>query len=89
MVLIIIIFALGIGNFAFHKAVLESRHPMLDVMPDFMRRKGGRMSLAIEFAVLLSAMLLVANGWSGAIWAYVVYSIIGMTSAWLILTGRV
>ena len=47
MVLIIIIFALGIGNFAFHKAVLEIRHPMLDVMPDFMRRKVGRMSLAI------------------------------------------
>ncbi len=89
MALIILLFLLGIGNFAAHKALLESGHPILDMMPNFLRKRDGRMSLAMEFAILLSAMLLAANGWTGAAWAYVVYSIVGMTSAWLMLTDRV
>lgn len=89
MVLIILTFALGIGNFAAHKAVLESGHPMLDMMPAALRANGGRISLAIEFAVLLSAMLLAANGWPAAAWVYLIYSMVGMTSAWLMLTDRV
>ena len=50
-------FLLGIANFALHKAVLESGHPLLGRMP-FMNMLGPRASLAAEFLVLLGAMLL-------------------------------
>jgi hypothetical protein len=45
---LIFTFLLGIANFAMHKAVLESRHPMLAQMP-WMGLMGGRFSLALEF----------------------------------------
>lgn len=84
-----LLFILGTANFALHKAVLESGHPMLDALPSFYRTGGGRVSLAFEFVVLLVAMLLAANGWPGAGWAYTVYSAVNILSAWLVLTGRI
>lgn len=69
-----LLFALGIANFAIHKAVLDSGHPMLDALPRFYRASAGRASLVFEFLVLLAAMLLAGNGWTGAVWAYLVYS---------------
>src|SRR5690606_24177834 len=55
---VILIFILGIGNFALHKAVLESGHPLLGRMPWFVHMLGGRITLVTEFLVLLAAMLL-------------------------------
>lgn len=86
---LIVTFLLGIGNFALHKAVLESRHPLLGEMPWFSNRLGRRFSLAIEFVVLLAALFLVANGWPGLAWAYAGYSALNLMAAWLILKGRV
>jgi hypothetical protein len=86
-------FVLGTGNFALHKAVLESRHPMLGPMlgkaPWKLRAPGGRGSLAVEFLILLGAMLLaglVSPGWA---WAYAGYTGLNALAAWLILTRRV
>ena len=87
---ILFIFLLGIGNFAMHKAVLESRHPLLGQMPWFVHMLGGRVSLASEFLILLAALLLVANGhspWWGI--GYLLYSAINGIAAWLIITRRV
>lgn len=86
---IVIIFLLGIGNFALHRAVLESRHPLLRQMPWFVSALGGRLTLVTEFLVLLAALLLAANGWSGLAWAYLAYSALNALSAWLILTDRI
>lgn len=86
---VILIFILGIGNFAMHKAVLESGHPLLGRMPWFVHMLGGKVTLATEFLVLLAAMLLVANGWPSLIWAYLIYTALNVASAWLILSGRV
>ncbi len=86
---IIIIFLLGIGNFALHRAVLESGHPMLGEMPWLAGRMGGRATLVTEFLVLLAALLLVANGWTGMLWAYLIYSLLNGVTAWLILTRRI
>lgn len=86
---VILIFVLGIGNFALHKAVLESGHPLLGRMPWFVHMLGGRITLVTEFLVLLAAMLLVANGWPALAWAYLLYTVLNMASAWLILSGRV
>lgn len=86
---IILSFLLGIGNFALHKAVLESRHPLLGQMPWFVHLLGGRISMATEFLILLAALLLVAQG--SAMWglAYGLYSLVNGFGAWLILTHRI
>ena len=87
--LLIVLFLLGIGNFAVHKAVLESGHPMLDALPAFYKSGGGRLSLGFEFMLLLVAMLLGANGVPGMGVAYLIYSIFNLGTAWLVLTGRI
>ena len=88
MTALLVIFLLGIANFALHKAVLESGHPLLARMP-FMNMLGARASLIAEFIVLLGAMLLVGSGsvlWG---WAYFGYTAFNALAAWLILTRRV
>lgn len=86
---LILIFLLGIANFAVHKAVLESRHPLLGQVPMFFHLLGGRFSLIVEFLMLLGALLMVSQDSSGWLWLYLGYSGVNAVSAWLILTGRV
>lgn len=87
--LLAVLFVLGIANFAAHKAVLESNHPMLDALPSFYRAAGGRFSIGFEFVVLLVAMLLTFDGWTGAATAYGIYSALNFITAWLVLSGRI
>lgn len=86
---ILAIFLLGIGNFAMHKAVLESGHPLLGKVPWFFHMLGGKVTLATEFLLLLAAMLLAWQGWPASAWAYFAYTLINAFSAWLILTRRI
>lgn len=85
---IVIVFLLGIANFAAHRAVLESGHPLVDSLPRGFQLLGGRMSLIVEFAMLLGAMWMVAAGSSGWALGYVCYSALNGLAAWLILSGR-
>lgn len=85
---LIVLFLFGIANFALHKAVLESGHRAIEALPAVYRTHGGRVALGLEFLVLLAAMLLAANGWPGAAWAYAIYSGFNALSAWLVLSGR-
>ena len=87
--LIALLFALGVANFAANKAVLESGHPILDELPGLFRSWGGRMPLVAEFCVLLAAMMMTAQGYPGFAWGYLAYSAIGLLSAWAILSHRV
>lgn len=86
---IVALFLLGIANFAMHKAVLESGHPLLGQQPWFVHMLSGRISLGVEFLMLLGAMLMVDAGSTGWAWAYAVWSVINAFAAWLILSGRV
>ena len=86
MAAVLLTFLLGIANFALHKAVLESGHPALGRMPVLVL--GGKASLLTEFIVLLGAMLLVGNGYSGWGLAYLCYTAFNALAAWLILTRR-
>lgn len=86
---LIVAFVLGTANFALHKAVLESGHPLLRQAPWLFELLGGRFSLILEFAMLLGTMLLVASGASGWLWLYFAYTTMNAASAWLILTGRI
>lgn len=89
ILMILMIFVLGVGNFALHKAVLESEHPLLDQVPGYVHMLGGKMSMITEFMILLAAMLLAANGWPALAWAYLAYSTLNGVAAWLILTDRI
>jgi len=86
---ILITFLLGIGNFALHRAVMDSGHPLLGRMPWFYHALGGRFTMGVEFMLLFAALLFAAqNNISGPI-AYVIYSVLNSFSAYLILTNRV
>lgn len=85
---IVIVFLLGIANFAAHRAVLESGHPLVDVMPRAFQLLGGRMSLIVEFAMLLGALWMVSAGETGWALAYLCYSALNGLAAWLILSNR-
>lgn len=83
------LFFLGIGNFALHKAVLESGHPMFQRIASPTWNRMERVSLLAEFAALLAAMMLAANGWAAVAWLYLGYSALNACAAWLILGGRI
>lgn len=80
-----LVFLLGVGNFAAHKAVLSSRHPLLAQIPWFF----GRFSLVIEFTMLLGAMLMIAAGSQTWVLLYGGYSAVNLGAAWLVLTRRI
>jgi hypothetical protein len=85
-----VLFFLGIGNFALHKAVLESRHPLLGRAPWFVHMLGGgKLGLSVEFVVLLGSMLMVADGALGWAWGYAFYSLANAFAAWLVLSDRI
>lgn len=84
-----IIFCLGIVNFTAHKAVLESGHQILASAPWLFKPLGGRLSLAVEFVMLLGAMVMVGSGSAGWGWIYALYSALNGFSAWLIFSRRI
>ena len=85
---IFFVFLLGIGNFALHRAVLASGHPALAQMAWLVEGFGGRASFVLEFALLLTALLLAAGGHPGWAWAYLGYSLLNALAGWLILSRR-
>lgn len=87
--ILVVAFILGVANFAMHKAVLESGHPLLGRMPWFVHMLSGRFSLGVEFLVLLAAMLLADNGHPAAVYAYFGYTVFNALAAWLIVTRRI
>lgn len=88
MLFVVLTFLLGVGNFAMHKAVLESRHPMLAQMPWF-EMFGGRFSMAIEFILLAGALLLTVSGQPAWGLGYLGYSVLNGVAGWLIVTRKV
>lgn len=86
---LIAIFLMGIGNFALHRAVLASGHPLLAHLALGRSTVARRVTLAVEFVILLAAMLGAANGLPGLGWGYLLYTMANGLSGWLILSGRV
>lgn len=86
---VVIVFLLGVANFAMHGAVIHSGHPLLAEKRWYLHRLGGRVTLATEFLLLLAALLLAAQGWTWPAWAYCGYSLLNALAVWLILTRRV
>lgn len=88
MLPLILVFLLGVFNFAAHKAVLESGHPMLAQVPWLFQPLGGRLSLIVEFAMLLGAMIMAAAGSFGWTMLYAFYTAFNALAAWLIAGNR-
>ena len=84
-----VLFVLGIVNFAVHKAVIDSDHALLGTLPRSFTANGGRLSLLVEFLVLLASMILSAKGWPAAAWGYGFYSALNAITAWLLLNDRI
>lgn len=85
----VIIFLLGIVNFAINRAVFESGHPLLARLPAASQTLGRRAALGSEFAVLFFALLLSVRGWPGYAWGYAAYTAFNAGAAWLILSRRI
>ena len=85
---ILMLFVLGVANFAMHKAVLESGHPLVTRTAHYFGLLGGQLGFAMEFIALLGTMLMVDAGMTGWAWVYLIYSLFNGLSAWLILSGR-
>lgn len=85
---VISIAILGIFNFALYAALLERSHPLAAQMPEFLTALGGRLTFVAEFAVLVAALLLAANGWPEMGWAYLAYTALNAMAAWLVLRHR-
>lgn len=85
----IVIFVLGIANFALNRAVFDSGHPLFARLPRSSQMLGRRTALITEFVVLFFALLLSVEGWPGFAWAYGGYTVFNAAAAWLILSGRV
>ena len=86
---LIIIFGLGVGNFALHKAVLESGHPLIAQLTRRRGARGGGVMLAFEFLLLAAAMMLAAGNWPEVAFLYALYSIFNLVTGWLILNRRI
>lgn len=86
---LVAIFILGVANFALHRAVLESRHPLLGRSPWYLHQLGGRVTFTTEFLLLFAALLLAAQGGTCVVWVYAGYGVLNALAAWLILTRRI
>ncbi len=86
---LVVIFLLGVANFAMHGAVMHSGHPLLARNRWYLHRLGGRITLATEFLLLLAALLLASEGGQWLVWAYLGYTLLNLIAVWMILTRRV
>lgn len=89
MMPLILVFFLGVANFAAHRAMLGSNHQMLAQLPWLFQAMGGRLSLVVEFAMLLGALIMAASGSAGWALLYALYTALNALSAWLIFSGRI
>ena len=86
---LIVMFLLGVGNFAMHGAMRDSGHPMLARTPWYASQMGGHLSLGVEYLMLLACMLMTAQGTAGWVWGYGLYTAANGVAAWLILSRRI
>ncbi|WP_271079049.1 hypothetical protein [Aurantiacibacter sp. MUD61] len=85
---LIVTMLLGIGNFASHRAVIESGHRMVQEMTPEALRVLRPVSLSFEFLLLCGALYAVRSGHSHWMWVYLAYSLINAGAAWAIVNRR-
>ena len=83
--LLIFAFFMGVANFAMHKAVSESGHPVVEQTKKFLGPYG---SYVIELALLIGAMSFANEGARAIAIMYMVYTAVNGVASWLLLSGR-
>lgn len=86
---LILVFLAGVCNFAMHRAVLESRHPIFVQMNWTINSLSGRLGLVFEFTLLFLAMLLASRGQWGWLSIYFAYFVFNGGVCWMFLTRRI
>ena len=86
---LILLFLLGVANFAIHRAVVDSGHPLLAQMPWASGRLGRAFGLLTEYAMLLACMVMTERGAGGWVWGYGLYTGANALAIWLILSRRI
>jgi uncharacterized membrane protein YhaH (DUF805 family) len=84
----VIVFLLGVINFAAHQAVLKSGHPMVARLREQAGWFRPSVTLGFEFGALVVALALVTWGSAAWAWVYAIYSLASCWSAWAIVTRR-
>lgn len=85
---LLMIFMLGIGNFALHRAVLDGDHPLVRRLTRGRGARGGGAMLAFEFLLLTAALLLAVGDWPEVAFVYALYSTLNLVTGWLLLSHR-
>ena len=72
---ILIIFLCGIGNFAMHRAFMESDDPLIQQMVKPLADKAGpHITYIFEFLLLVGAMAIATRSWFTALILYGLYT---------------
>jgi hypothetical protein len=86
---IIVIFLCGVGNFAMHKAMLESDHPLIaEARGSFRRILGPYGSYILEFIMLAAALIFANMGMASAVIFYAIYTITNCAAAFILFSNK-
>ena len=86
---IFVIFLCGVANFAMHKAMLESNHPVIaEARGSFRKILGPYGSDMLEFFMLVSAMIFANMGMLSVVIFYFVYTLANCAAAWVLFFNK-
>ena len=90
VIALIAIFCAGVGNFAMHRAFIESDHPLIQQMGTPLADKGGpNITYVFEFLLLVGAMAIATRNWFTALMLYGLYTIFNaMAFSWIMQRPR-
>ena len=82
---IIAIFCAGVGNFAMHRAFIESDDPLVqEIVRPLIRKVGPHTTYVFEFLLLVGAMAIATRTWFTGLMLYGLYTIFGtLTFSWI------
>ncbi len=86
---IFVVFICGIGNFAMHKAMLESSHPLItEARGSFRKFLGPYGSYILEFFMLAAALIFANMGMLSAVIFYFIYTVANCAAAWVLFSNK-
>ena len=90
LIAIIAIFCAGIGNFAMHRAFMESDDPLIQQMVrPLTERAGPNITYVFEFLLLVGALAVATRNWFTGLLLYGLYTIFNaMAFSWIMQRPR-
>ncbi len=86
---LIIVFLCGVGNFAMHKAMLESDHPLIaEARGSFRKALGPYGSYILEFLMLAAALIFANMDMLSAVIFYAVYTLANCAAALILFSNK-